>query len=800
MKQALSIFLLFAITITIYAQDTDLCNYELKGFILDADTKEAIPYVPVNVEETQKYSLTKNDGSFLIDELCEKFNTLYISYLGYRDTTFTFNQDVENARIYLKKESLELGEVTITAQKRKVEGTVSISQKTVNKKALKSDLTQSLAAALSEIEGVTFASAGNNVQLPVVHGLYGNRVLIMNNGFKHGFQNWGADHAPEIDISSANSVTIIKGAAGVRYGPEALGGAITVEADPLQLNKSLRGRVGSGFQANGRGYLTNVEVGQGGKKWSYHVGANNTRIGDRHTPDFSLTNSGKNEKSVNAGLRYKVNDLDFKVYYSFIDQNLALLRSSIAESGNAFVRAINSDEPIITNPFSFEINEPNQLTQHQLAKAEMNWRYADGARLTFRYGKQINKREEFDVRRNADLPIIDLELTTDDFQLEWKHPEWMQLNGLIGFQAFTQANINNPGTGTTPFIPNYNTRRYSAFIIESLKKGNNTYEFGVRIDHEYNNVRGRETNQDIFRDEYRFTNLTASLGYIRQISDNTTYRTNLGTAWRTPNMAELYSFGQNGFKSTFGLLRFFTNEEGELRTNRVIPLDESGISSEKGYKWINELKIRQQSNTFTITGYSHYIENFIFDRPIGVIGTIRGPMPVFILDQANALFVGTDFTWQRQWSNSLNGTFGASYLWSENIKKNEPLITQPPLNTSYKLAWEVQNVWKLESSQLSIKPSYTFKQFNAPRTVSPEQLIDGSVTVTPESEIFDFIDAPSGYFLLDIAWRFGWKQFDASLSFQNVLNTRYRDILNEMRYFADEPGRNLLFTINYNFN
>ena len=97
----------------------------------------------------------------------------------------------------------------IVAAKTKDEGTISIAQQRVDNVQLSADPTQTLAAASSWGNGVTFASAGNNVQLPVIHGLYGNRVLTLNNGVKHGFQNWGSDHAPEIDISSANSVTVV---------------------------------------------------------------------------------------------------------------------------------------------------------------------------------------------------------------------------------------------------------------------------------------------------------------------------------------------------------------------------------------------------------------------------------------------------------------------------------------------------------------------------------------------------------------------------------------------------------------
>ncbi len=801
-KKILLLFILFAINATLNAQHSDSCSYELKGVVLDIDTKKPLPYVSLNVKGTNHFSLTDSNGAFHIKELCDPSNMLVVSCLGYCDTTCQhFYEHTNKPYIYLKKEINHLESVTITAKRNiEAQGTASISQQTITKENLSANPTQSLAAALSQIEGVTFSSNGNNVELPVIHGLNGNRVLILNNGIKHGFQNWGVGHAPEIDVSTANRITVIKGAAGVRYGPEALGGAIVVESDPLYLNEPFKLAFGTGYQTNGKGYFANAEIAQGSKKWSYHMGANYTRIGDRHAPDYSLTNSGKAEKSINGGLRYHHNDFDFKIYYSYLNQNLSILRSSIAESGTAIIRAINSSEPIIINDFSYDINQPNQLVQHHLGKLEMNWSYADDAKLTFRLGGQLNNREEFDVRRNADLPIINLDLFTTDYQLEWKHPNWFQLDGLIGLQVFTQNNDNNPGTGTTPLIPNYNTYRQSAFIIESLKKDKSTFELGLRLDHEFNSVRGRETNQDIFTDKFRFTNLTSSLGYILRISDDHSFRTNIATAWRTPNMAELYSFGQQGFKTTFGLLRYETNEDNELRTNRVISLNESDVAPEKGYKWINEWRTEKKTNAYTITAYMHYIENFILSRPIAVLGTIRGPMPAFIFDQTDAWFLGTDLSWKKEWSNSIDGTLGISYLWSKNIKKNEPLINQPPIKINYQLGWKLPKFWKATTSQLSLKPSYTFRQFQAPRTISPEELIDGSVVLTPTSEIFDFKDAPTGYFLFDIAWRLKLGKFDTSLSVQNLFNTRYRNYLNEIRYFADEPGINFFFTINYSLN
>ncbi|MGY6647600.1 TonB-dependent receptor domain-containing protein [Wenyingzhuangia sp. IMCC45574] len=794
-------FLLFLISLNPFqAQNKETCNYELKGVILDADTKEPLPFVKVEVKGTTLFDQTNIKGEFHIQNLCTEGSTLIISCYGYCDTVCEgFHQHGKSPHIFLKHEVESLNGLTITAEKIKDDGTASIAQKVLGKKQFSLNSTQSLAAAISEVEGVTFTSVGNNVQLPVIHGLYGNRVLIVNNGLKHGFQNWGTDHAPEIDITSAHTITVIKGAAGVKYGPEALGGAVVIEGDPLYLNEPFKGTVGTGYQTNGRGYFLNSEAGHGGDNFSYHLGVNYTKIGDKETPDYLLRNSGKEEKSFNAGLRYHLEDWDFKVYYSFLNQNVSILRASVAESAIGFLNIFEADRPILTRPFSYSIEEPNQLTKHHLLKAEVNWWYSDEGKLTLKIGRQLNQREEYDVRRNADKPIIDLDLITNDFQLEWKHPDWFQLDGLVGLQLFTQNNDNNPGTDTTPFIPNYNTLRYSAFVVESLKKGKNTFEFGVRLDVENNNVRGRETNQDIFRDDYTFSNITSSLGYIRQISDDTSFRTNIGTAWRTPNMAELYSFGQHGFKRTFGLLRYYFNAGNELNTDRVTLLDNSNIEPEKGFKWINEWHKHIKTNTYTLTAYTHLIENYIFDRPYGVVGSRRGPMPVYVVDQADAVFVGADFSWQKKWSKSLRGVLGLNYLWSRNTKKDEPLINQPPAAVNYKLTWKSKKLWKFRANTISIKPSYVFKQFKAPRTVSSRDLVEETVIIYPESEIFDFKDAPAGNFVLDASWKFKMKAINASVSVENLLNNKYRNYLNETRYFVDEPGRNFLFTINYTF-
>ena len=785
-------FLFLFVNNNLLSQDN--CEKVISGKVLDIEKNEPLSGVLIRIFDSENFTISDDKGNFFLEDLCSDQIKVNVSRYGYYDTIFDINN--ENSIIYLTQETFELRSVLIQDKKEKKSGTQTISQQSLNLDQKQIDPTMTLASIVSEIDGVTFTSAGSNVELPVIHGLYGNRVLILNNYLKHGFQNWGNQHAPEINTSSISNISVIKGASGVRFGPEALGGVIIVEPDPMKLNNPYYINISSGYQTNGKGKNFNFKAGNGYKNWGYFLGFDYIKIGDRHTPSYSLTNSGKNEKSINFGLHYHLKNFDIKLYYNYVDLNLALLRSSVFHSGNALSQALNSDTPLFIRPFSYSINEPNQLAKHHFAKANINWWYNENEKISLTVGSQINKRKEFDVRRNSFKPIINLDLFTYDYLLEWDHSFYENINGLIGLHYFNQDNDNNPGTGTTPFIPNYNTNRFSFYLIEAIKINNSLLEFGVRFDTENYNVRGRETNQNIFRDENSFTNVTFSLGYEREVSENISIRSNLGSAWRTPNMAELYSFGSHGFKTTFGLLRYYNDDNDKIKTDKVLGMDD-GSSPEKSLKFINEVDFSRDKNDLKITLFSNYILNYVFERPIGLYGTVRGPMPYFVFDQSDIVLVGSDLYFQRKFSTKFKSSLRLNYLWSQNLIKNGKMINQPPIRIANNLMWNTKDFWKINHSEISISPSYTFRQFQSPMIISPDELISGLIDVNLQSDIFDFKDAPDGYFLIDFAWKFKIADFSASVEVKNLLNKKYRNYLNEMRYFADEMGRNFLFNISY---
>ena len=67
----------------------------------------------------------------------------------------------------------------------------------------------------------------------------------------------------------------------------------------------------------------------------------------------------------------------------------------------------------------------------------------------------------------------------------------------------------------------------------------------------------------------------------------------------------------------------------------------------------------------------------------------------------------------------------------------------------------------------------------------------------------DFLPAPADYFLLGFnvstSLSFEHSTLKISLNGENILNKRYRDYLNRLRYFSDDAGMNISLRIGWIF-
>ncbi len=778
------------------------CSFTIEGVVYDIETKEPLPLVNILVKGTGIGTVADENGYFKLENLCEKEYDIVFSYIGYKSTAHHHDFHHPFFEIFLAPDEFMLESIVVEAEASK-SGLSSAASTKLAGKELAAVASESLGDVASQITGVNTLSTGQNIVKPVIHGLHSNRILVINNGLRHEFQNWGTDHAPEIDPSLINEIEVIKGAATVRFGPDALGGVILVSPPKMELSTPFQGSVKLTGKSNGQSGDAAVELRKGFKWLSLLGGGSYIKQGDLHAPDYQLTNTGKEEKSYYGGFRiHPLPELDIEGYYSRFDQKLGLLSGSVFGNLEDLQNAIEADTPFYTKPFSYDIVAPRQEVQHDLYK--LSARYI-GAKQSFalQYGRQLNKRKEFGVRR-GDAPNINLELLTQSIDADWIHPSLGSISGKMGLQWLRQANDNLPGTNTVPFIPNYDSDRFGVYLIESLTSSNNTFELGVRFDIMNASITGREPDNTIYRNDIAYENFSATLGYKRQFNKHTAFRTNFGTAWRPPNVAELYRFGQHAFFIEYGLWRYTIDEKFDFITTAegILTEEDRAVPSELGYKWINTFEVNKPDFRVEATAYINYIENFIYSKPAGLTRTPRGVFVYFIYDQTDALFWGTDLSLELDHSPQLTSSFKGSYLWSKQITNDDNFAEQPPAKISYELGFRPK-IKFLEQNEFKLFCSYTFRQPQHPRILTVDEFLfafqNGVDRFANDASDFDILAPPPAYFLANVSWRSSYKNLEWQFQIKNLFNVRYRNYTDRLRYFADELGRNVVLSLAYRF-
>ncbi|HZH00716.1 MAG TPA: carboxypeptidase-like regulatory domain-containing protein [Flavisolibacter sp.] len=212
-KYIYPILLSLFITPVLYGQD---CTFRLTGHVHSTVVHENLAHATVMLEGRNKILVTDANGDFRFENLCPGTYTVIITHANF-DTTVKTIAVTKNAHLDIDLNPTQnvLQEVTITGLRIPV---VTGIRKELSGRELEETRGQSLAEALSRITGISMLQTGTNIAKPIIHGLHSNRILTINNGVRQEGQQWGNEHAPEIDPFIANKITVVKGVDELRFG------------------------------------------------------------------------------------------------------------------------------------------------------------------------------------------------------------------------------------------------------------------------------------------------------------------------------------------------------------------------------------------------------------------------------------------------------------------------------------------------------------------------------------------------------------------------------------------------------
>ena len=219
----------------------------------------------------------------------------------------------------------ELNRITIEG-KAYSDKTKTILESTINKDELERFSSGSLGDALKNLSGVSSLSTGNTVVKPMINGLHSSRVVIINNGVRMEDQEWGAEHAPNIDINTVSNLTVIKGAGALQFSGDAVGGVIIAEASKVPVKDSLYGKTLMTAASNGRGLSLSSQLTKSYQNgWYSTLQGTLKQFGDFETPDYVLSNTGIFERNASLKVGFNRFDYGIEAYYSIFKNEIGIL-------------------------------------------------------------------------------------------------------------------------------------------------------------------------------------------------------------------------------------------------------------------------------------------------------------------------------------------------------------------------------------------------------------------------------------------------------------------------------------------
>lgn len=746
----------------------------IRGRVLDATTQAPLAHANVVVADTRRGTATNADGGFTIDGLPPGTYLLAAQYVGYETVLRTVEVvagRTATVEFPLNPSPLAVEEIVVRAGMTEEELLTRARQSvaTLGPDVLERTRGQTLGETLKQLPGVTTMQTGPSISKPVVRGLHSQRVVVLNAGVPQEGQQWGGEHAPEIDPFAPARIEVVKGAAGVEHGVGAIGGVIQVEPRVLPTAPGFGGRVDlNGFSNSRQGAGAVLIEGAPAQVegFAWRAQASVRKAGDAHTPDYVIGNSAFEERNGALTLGYQTARTGLKLYASRFATELGIYRGSHVNTLNGLRRAIDRDRPAVDYAFSYAIDAPKQSITHDLVSLKGVHRLPRGDRLEVQYGIQRNHRQEFDAHRRGgdplDEPAFDLTLNTHTLDAKWRLPPRRNAFGVVGLSGMNQANVN---AESGYLIPNFRALTGGAFAHGTWMPGNWTLEAGARFDTRWMKAFPRADGA-FERRTHAYRSLSGVVGGIWQFAPTWSVATNVATAWRPPSVNELYSYGVHHGTAQFEI------GDATLSSERSIGVDAT-------LRHVGD-RVRLETSFYT-----NWMNDFIHLFPTrDTLVTIRGVFPAFQHQQAQAVLRGLDghveFDLRPAWAVGAR----ASVVRGTNVAANMPLIGMPADRLVLHSTVRLFEGPRLRTSELRPELTFVRKQTRVPEGV-------------------DYAPPPAGYALVGLQYhadlQVGNTPLQVGLSIHNLFNTRYRDYLSRWRYYIDEPGRTLVVRVRIPF-
>ena len=632
---------------------------------------------------------------------------------------------------------------------------------------LQNKLSGTLGATLANELGVSATGYGSGSSRPVIRGLDGARVQILQNGLSVGdVSSISPDHAVANPIQNAHQIEILRGAAALLYGSGSSGGLVNVVNDRIvtSMPDAVSGSLNTSYETVNQGKTANIELDAPAGPLALHLDSAISNTNNYRIPGFAEQGGPNANWAINPGNPVNV-PYSGKLPFSYSNQNsLGLGATYLRSDGYTGIslERMNHNYGIPTSEGGFI-----QQSQNRYDIAHQSNDPFDGfSSIKISAANSNYQHTEF---TNNGVASTQWNNIATEARLELAHKELLGSKGIIGAQITgSTLNATDLTTNNYAIVPQTKSTANALFLIEEGHYGPVKTSLGARYSYTSQNPNSgtqfpSSSSQEFVPSSYsspslqnrQFNLMSYSAGGLLDIAKGYGLGLAYTVSQRAPSAQELYSYGPHDSTATFDIgnsnLGTETSHNVELSFQKTLGLVKSKASV-----------------------YRNQFNNYIYGFYTGAYSQANSNFSVVQASQANASIRGAEGELTYNWNETGVGgrIFGDISQGTFNAGGNLPLQPAPRLGSE--LAYQ-RNGWLTSATYI-----YSYQQ---------NRLANWEIGPTPS---YNLVNANLSY-----TERIGKVNWTGYLVLKNLLNEeiRYATTPMSVRLYAPQPGRSLMVGI-----
>jgi iron complex outermembrane receptor protein len=426
---------------------------------------------------------------------------------------------------------------------------------------LEKNQSATLGETLKSVPGVNSTYFGPVASSPIIRGLDGPRVKVVQNGMDSSdASRVGPDHIATTEVSTATQIEVLRGPSTLLYGSGAIGGVVNVVDNRLPKNRQdgLSGRVSALHDTVSNERTVSTDLNGGQDNFAWHLDAFSRKSDDYDIPEFTLEdgdivdtleNSDIDSQGFTLGAGWIGDDVTLSLAYGRLETDYGIPGHAHDEhEGEGHDEEEGHEEGEHDEEMEEESAVFARMKQDRF-QSVIDWKNLSGWFTEAHWHNAYTEYQHSEIEEGA----VGTTFKNDSLESRlWaKHAA---VNGWQGVVGLHHKNSDFSAVGEEAFTPSTESISNALFVLEEKTIGDFLWQLGARIEHvshDPDNTFFTNSEVDADFDDVSYTANSLSAGFVYQVDDNQSFAVNYAHSERAPSSAEIFSNGIHISTSTY---------------------------------------------------------------------------------------------------------------------------------------------------------------------------------------------------------------------------------------------------------